>query len=40
MPDTLGRLKVRVLLHTIISLLITTLLILTSVTFADGNQLL
>ena len=40
MPTTIGRLKARVLLHTITSLLITTLLILTSATFADGNQLL
>ena len=40
MPKTIGRLKARVLLHTIIFLLIITLLILTSATFADGNQLL
>ena len=38
MPTTIGRLKARVLLPTITSLLITTLLILTSATFADGNQ--
>lgn len=40
MPKTISRLKVRVLLYTIIFLLITTLSILTSATFADGNQLL
>ena len=40
MPKTIGRLKARVLLHTITLLLIATLLILTSATFADGNQLL
>ena len=40
MPDTLERLKARVLLYTVTSLLVTTLLILTSATFADGNQLL
>ena len=40
MRKTIGRLKARVLLPTIISLLIATLLILTSATFADGNQLL
>ena len=40
MPNTIGRLKVRALLYTIIFLLITTLSILTSATFADGNQLL
>lgn len=40
MPKTISRLKVRALLYTIIFLLITTLSILTSATFADGNQLL
>lgn len=40
MPNTISRLKVRVLLYTIIFLLIATLSILTSATFADGNQLL
>ncbi len=40
MPNTIGRLKSRVLLYTVTSLLVTTLLILTSATFADGNQLL
>ena len=40
MRKTIGRLKARVLLPTIISLLIATLLILTPATFADGNQLL
>ena len=40
MPNTIGRLKVRALLYTIIFLLITTLSILTSATFADGYQLL
>jgi len=40
MPNTISRLKVRVLLYTIIFLLLTTLPILTSATFADGNQLL
>lgn len=40
MPNTISRLKVRVLLHTITFLLITTLSILTFATFADGNQLL
>lgn len=40
MRKTIGRLKARVLLPTIISLLIATLLILTAATFADGNQLL
>ena len=40
MPNTISRLKVRVLLYTIIFLLITMLSILTSATFADGNQLL
>ncbi len=40
MPNTIGRLKARVLLYTVTSLLVTTLLILTSATFADGNQLL
>ena len=40
MPKTIGRLKARVLLNTIATFLIATLLSLTSVTFADGNQLL
>ena len=40
MPDTLGRLKVRVLLNTIATFLIAILLSLTSVVPADGNQLL
>lgn len=40
MPNTIGRLKARVLLNTVPFLLVTTLLILTSATFADGNQLL
>ena len=40
MPKTISRLKIRVLLHTITRLLITTLLILTSVAFADENQFL
>ena len=40
MPNTIGRLKSRVLLHTVTFLLATTLFILTSATFADGNQLL
>lgn len=40
MPKTIGRLKARVLWHTVTSLLVTTLFILTSATFADGNQLL
>lgn len=40
MPDTLGRLKVRVLLNTIAPLLIAILLSLTSVVPADGNQFL
>ena len=40
MPNTIGRLKSRVLLHTVTFLLATTLFILTSTTFADGNQLL
>ena len=40
MPKTILRLKTRVLLNTIATLLIAILLSLTSVTFADGNQLL
>lgn len=40
MPKTIGRLKARVLLNTIATLLIATLLSLTSVAFADGNQFL
>ncbi len=40
MLKTIGRLKARILLNTIATLLIATLLSLTSVTFADGNQLL
>ena len=40
MPDTLGRLKVHVLLNTIATFLIAILLSLTSVVPADGNQLL
>ena len=40
MPKTIGRLKARVLLNTIATFLITTLLSLTSVAFADGNQFL
>ena len=40
MPKTIGRLKARVLLNTIATFLIATLLSLTSVAFADGNQFL
>ncbi|MDE0325561.1 MAG: TlpA disulfide reductase family protein [Candidatus Poribacteria bacterium] len=40
MPKTIGRLKARVLLNTIATLLIATLLSLTSVAFADENQFL
>ena len=40
MPKTILRLKTHVLLNTIATLLIVILLSLTSVTFADGNQLL
>ena len=40
MPKTISRLKVRALFYTIIFLLLTTLPILTSDTFVDGNQLL
>ena len=40
MPNTIGRLKASVWLYTTTTFLITTLLISTTVTFADGNQLL
>ncbi len=40
MPNTIERLKASVWLYTTTTFLITTLLILTTVTFADGNQLL
>jgi hypothetical protein len=38
MPNTIGRLKASVWLYTTTTFLITTLLISTTVTFADGNQ--